>query len=89
MKKMLLYFIVFTIGLMCFWSQASYSGVTGKIRGIVTDKKTGEPLPGANVIIKGTSLGASSALDGTFFILLVPPGRRSLEVKMMGYKASI
>ena len=89
MNKRLLYFMVFTISLLCFWSQASYSGVTGKIRGVVKDKKTGEALPGANVLIKGTTLGASSALDGSFFILLVPPGKHTLEVKMMGYKSSL
>ena len=31
---------------------------TGKIRGVVTDAETGEPLPEANVIIEGTSLGS-------------------------------
>ena len=89
MKKMLLYFMIFIASLLFFRPQTSYSGVTGKIRGIVKDKETGEPLPGANVIIQGTNLGASSALDGTFIILLVPPGKHSLEAKMMGYNASV
>ncbi len=46
----------------------------GKVRGLVTDGETGDALPGANVVIEGTSLGASSDLDGSYIILGVPPG---------------
>ncbi|MBG7631343.1 MAG: SusC/RagA family TonB-linked outer membrane protein, partial [Bacteroidetes bacterium] len=38
--------------------------VTGK----VTDANTGEPLPGANIIIKGSSKGAQTDFDGNFSI---------------------
>ncbi|MFC1569329.1 substrate-binding domain-containing protein [bacterium] len=50
-----------------------WSGNTGKIAGTVTDKETGEPLPGANVVIEGTSLGAAADIEGQFSILHVPP----------------
>ena len=36
---------------------------SGRIDGIVTDKITGETLPGANVIIKGTVLGAATDFE--------------------------
>ena len=42
------------------------AGTTGKIAGIVTDKQTGEPLPGVNVVIEGTYLG--SAVPGTAMV---------------------
>ena len=33
--------------------------------GVVTDEK-GEPLPGVTVLIKGTSIGAATDIDGKF-----------------------
>ncbi|OGC09981.1 hypothetical protein A2V82_05920, partial [candidate division KSB1 bacterium RBG_16_48_16] len=55
----------------------------------VTDRASGEPLPGANVIIDGTSLGAASDLSGTYIILNIPPGVYTLNVSMMGFKELI
>ncbi len=62
------------------------SQTTGKISGVVTDGETGDPLPGANVIVEGTNLGAATGLDGEFFIINVPPGTYTLIVRMMGYE---
>jgi TonB-linked SusC/RagA family outer membrane protein len=36
------------------------------VRGLITDSKTNEPLIGANVLIKGTSTGTVTDLDGTW-----------------------
>ncbi len=66
-----------------------YAGTTGKIRGIVVDKETGEPLPGANVVLLGTQLGASTNADGEFIILNIPPGRYDVEVSMLGYQTVV
>ena len=38
---------------------------TGTISGTVRDKDTGEPLPGASVIVEGTKLGAIADREGT------------------------
>ncbi len=67
---------------------ALYAGTTGKIRGIVTDQN-GDPLPGANIILQGTYLGASTDKDGVYIILLVPPGKYNIEASMIGYKTSV
>lgn len=61
------------------------AGTTGKIAGTVKDKNTGEPLPMANIQIKGTHLGAASDMEGNYFIISVPPGDYTLIAKMMGY----
>jgi len=58
---------------------------TGKIVGTVTDGETNEPLPGVNVIIEDTRLGAATDTDGEFFIINVPPGTYNLKIQMMGY----
>ncbi|MBK7343632.1 MAG: carboxypeptidase-like regulatory domain-containing protein [Saprospiraceae bacterium] len=40
--------------------------VPGIIRGTLLDATTAEPLIGANVMIEGTTSGASTDLDGQF-----------------------
>jgi len=62
------------------------AGITGKIQGTVIDKKTGERLPSANVIIAETNLGSSTDIDGEYFILQIPPGEYTLKFSMIGYK---
>jgi outer membrane receptor protein involved in Fe transport len=62
-----------------------FAGNTGKIAGIVNDKANGEPLIGVNILVQGTMLGATSDLDGTFFILNVPPGDYTVEAQYIGY----
>jgi len=46
---------------------------TGKIMGHICDNE-GLPVPGATVVIEGTSIGASSNFDGSYVILNVPQG---------------
>ncbi|MBC8194045.1 MAG: carboxypeptidase-like regulatory domain-containing protein, partial [FCB group bacterium] len=64
-------------------------GVTGKIAGKVTSAETGEPLPGANVVIVGTSQGAATDIEGDYFVINIRPGSYSVSVSMMGYKTVI
>ena len=66
-------------------SVATYAGTTGKIVGMVIDEETGQPLIGANIILKGTSMGAAADITGRYMILNVPPGRYILIVRMIGY----
>jgi len=61
------------------------AATTGKIVGKITNKKTGEVVDNANVVIKGTTLGASSDLDGFFAILNIPPGVYNAEISCVGY----
>ena len=44
------------------------------ISGIVTDKKLNEPIIGASVVVKGTSNGCITDLDGNFQLNNVTPG---------------
>jgi len=62
-----------------------FAGTTGKIAGKVTDKDTGEPLYGVNVMVEGTTLGAATDIDGYYVILNVPPGIHSIKATMIGY----
>jgi len=40
----------------------------GDVSGIVVDGKTGESIPGVNVILSGTDKGAATNMDGFFII---------------------
>lgn len=62
------------------------SRTAGKVSGTVRDMQTGEPLPGANVMIEGTSLGAATNLSGRYVIPSVPPGYYTFRVTYIGYR---
>ena len=62
---------------------------TGTIKGVVTNEKTNEPIPGANVVIKGTSLGAASNNDGAFTIENVPTGKHKIQASVIGFEKSV
>jgi len=66
-----------------------YAGTTGKISGSVTDAETGEGLPGVNVIIENTGMGASTDVDGIYFIINIPVGNYSVRAGMIGYNTMI
>jgi len=66
-------------------TQDAKAAVTGKIAGVVKDAQTGEPLPGANIVVKGTDLGAACDADGYFYIIRLEPGTYSVQARMMGY----
>lgn len=59
---------------------------TGKISGKVLDTRSGQPLPGANVIVEGTSSGAVADINGDFFIINIAPGTYTLRAQMMGFE---
>lgn len=66
---------------------ASAMGTTGKIAGRVTDAGTGQPLPFINVVIEGTTLGASTDMDGYYTILNVSPGVYRVKASAIGYNS--
>lgn len=80
------YFSLKWILLVMFISSNLLGQNTGKIVGTVKDAETGAALPGANVIIEGTMLGAASDLEGRFIIMRVPPGRYTLIANFIGYQ---
>ncbi len=68
-------------------AQVSFAQGAVTIRGTVYDKTTKEELTGANIIIKGTSIGTASDLDGKYVLRNVPSGRQVIVVSYIGYTA--
>ncbi|MBL7074832.1 TonB-dependent receptor [candidate division KSB1 bacterium] len=80
---------VLAIFFFLFSAYFVFAGTTGKIAGRVFDEDTGDPLPGANIIVVGTTMGAMGDMNGEYFIINIPPGKYTVKVTMMGYKAMV
>ena len=65
------------------WAQS------GKIAGQVTEASSGDPLPGVQVLIEGTTQGAVSDVDGYYNILNVRPGEYNVEARFVGFATDI
>ncbi|MEI6140118.1 MAG: SusC/RagA family TonB-linked outer membrane protein [Mariniphaga sp.] len=58
------------------------------VTGIVTDAADGSTTPGVNVVVRGTSTGANTDMNGKFS-LVVPANANELVVSMVGYQTQI
>ena len=75
--------------LMLFLPMQGQAQSSGKISGKIIDAETGEPLPGANVVIQETTQGAAADLEGNYFIINVPPGSYTLAASIIGFSTVI
>jgi len=67
----------------------AYAQDRGAISGTITDSATGETMPGVNVIIRGTTFGASTDLDGNYTIENIRPGDYTIEVSFIGFERTV
>jgi hypothetical protein len=76
MPKRILCFFLTTSLILILFASFGYTAIaaSGTIEGVVRDSQTGDALPGANVTLVKTSLGASTDVEGRFTIRDVPPG---------------
>ena len=58
---------------------------TVKLKGVVVDASTGEPIIGANVLVKGTTNGTITNVDGEY--TLDAPAGATLQISYIGYKS--
>ncbi|MGA9119644.1 MAG: carboxypeptidase-like regulatory domain-containing protein, partial [Bacteroidota bacterium] len=66
-------------------SQTLLAAGSGTIRGKVTDQGSKDALPGANVVVAGTNLGAATDLNGNYIIRNVPAGVQTIKISFVGY----
>lgn len=75
----------FLVGLVALVLGPVAQAQTGTVAGRVTDAQTGETLPGVNVVLEGTRLGAASGPDGRFRFE-APAGSYTLQASFIGYE---
>ncbi|MBN1637785.1 MAG: carboxypeptidase-like regulatory domain-containing protein, partial [Ignavibacteriales bacterium] len=80
MKIRFFHFVIFII------SAAVLAQATGNVEGKIIDVATGDPLPGVNVLVKGTYWGAATDVNGYFKIDKIKPGSYIIEASFIGYK---
>ncbi|MBC5775979.1 SusC/RagA family TonB-linked outer membrane protein [Pontibacter sp. KCTC 32443] len=79
MKKLLMLTFLLVSALLQ-QAMAQSRTITGK----VTDASTNQPLPGVTVLVKGTTVGTASTVDGSYTIN-VPEGGNTLVFRYIGY----
>ena len=80
MRKLVTCLLIFSVALL----QAQE---TGSITGTLTDKEVNnEPLPFANVLIKGTTTGTTTDFDGLYEIAGLEPGIYTIIFSYLGYE---
>ena len=81
--KSLKYLMVFSMLITI----TSFAQQTGSISGKVIDKKTNEELIGANILVVGTTTGASSDLDGNYTIKGLTEGLYTIKISYISYQS--
>ena len=56
------------------------------IKGVIKDKNSGETLPFANVLVRGSTNGTTSNIDGYFTLFNIPTDTMILDVSYIGYR---
>jgi outer membrane receptor protein involved in Fe transport len=77
---------IYLVLVFILWTQFVVGQSGGKILGKITDKGSGEPVPGVNVLLDGTNMGSASDVNGDYFILNIPPAVYKVKVSSIGYK---
>ncbi|MDP2388106.1 MAG: TonB-dependent receptor [Bacteroidota bacterium] len=81
--KLIRLIIIFSIYLISGSSLFAQSGAN--VRGFVYTKDDGEPVLFTNVYMKGTTIGASTDINGFFSITKIPAGTYTLTISFLGY----
>ena len=71
---------------LCVSALSGIFAQNGTIRGFVYEEESGEAVIFTNVYLAGTSMGASTDVNGYFSITNIPEGTYTLEVKYLGYE---
>lgn len=76
---------VFVVLMAMMAAFATDVSAQGTVKGKVFDE-TGAGLPGANVFVKGTTIGTITDMDGNYVISNVPAGSQTITASFIGYQ---
>lgn len=77
-------FKVFVLLIMLSLSMGYALAQTQTVEGVVISEEDNEPVIGASVLVKGTSIGASTDIEGKFSISRIPASAKTLQVFYIG-----
>ncbi len=94
LKEIIMRKIIYTFSVIFFIVISSVAasndhGPKTILTGKVTDKETGETLPGVTLYIPDLKTGAVSAIDGTYKIINLPARKVLLQISLIGYKTML
>ena len=80
-KRVLIALLILCLGVPTVLAQ------TTRVKGRVTDKQTGEPIPFAAVYLEGTTIGVSTDLEGYYAFETRDKSANILTASIIGYEA--
>lgn len=83
--KLLSLLSLLIISFQALYSDSQYGSLSGEVRDAVTK----QPLPGANIVIIGTSLGAACNDNGYYVIKNIEQGTYQVRATMLGYESAV
>lgn len=86
MDRIHLVFRVVVLAALCAVPAALSAQDAGRVVGRVVESGQGNPLSGAQVEVTGTSIRATTAIDGRFSLSNVPAGEVAISVRLIGYQ---
>ncbi len=61
---------------------------TQKVTGVVISEEDGQPVVGASVLAKGTTVGVITDVDGKFTLLDIPSSAKTLQISYIGMQTA-
>lgn len=77
--------VLFTLTCLFLWTGMAMAQVS-RITGVVVSAEDNEPIVGASVLVKGTTLGTITDMNGRYSINNVPVNAKSLVISFVGMK---
>ncbi|WP_036787803.1 SusC/RagA family TonB-linked outer membrane protein [Phocaeicola abscessus] len=77
-KKSKVFFALLCLSIGITMAQVS------KVTGVIISAEDNEPIMGASILIKGTSLGTITDIDGRYVIHNIPAGAKLLQISYVG-----
>lgn len=77
--------VLFTLTCLFLWTGMTMAQVS-RITGVVVSAEDNEPIVGASVLVKGTTLGTITDMNGRYSINNVPVNAKSLVISFVGMK---
>ena len=77
--------VLFTLACLFLWTGMAMAQVS-RITGVVVSAEDNEPIVGASVLVKGTTLGTITDMNGRYSINNIPVNAKSLVISFVGMK---